>query len=63
MTISTAVQTVEKSKTAALIALLIAVAGLATHPDILGLLPEKWSFIVSGFGAFLQAITRSLQGR
>lgn len=53
-------EVVTKSKTAAFIAILVAVSGLLMHPDILGVLPEKWAVVVSGVGILLQAITRSV---
>lgn len=48
------------SRTAGWVALVISVAGIMTHPEILGLLPEKWAVAVSGIGIILQAITKSL---
>ena len=59
----TVLQTASESKTAGWVALIVAIAGILTHPEILGLVPEKISYILSGVGIILQAITKSIAAR
>lgn len=51
-----------KSKLPAIIAILVSVGGLLTHPEILGLLPEKIALSLSALGIVLQAISKGLLG-
>jgi hypothetical protein len=46
---------------AGLVALLISVAGLLTSPDVLNLLPAKYSDTALAIGLLLQAITKGVQ--
>lgn len=60
MRITQSVQVVSENKWAGWIALLIAIAGIMTHPEILGLVPEKVAIVISSLGIMLQALTRSI---
>lgn len=40
--------------------LLVSLGGLAAHPEILGLLPEKAAILVSVIGAAIQAYTKAI---
>jgi hypothetical protein len=44
----------------ATLALFISVAGLVSHPEILGLLSEKWAGYFSLLGIILQALTKAI---
>lgn len=39
----------------------IAILGLLSHPEILGLFPEKYAIVISAIGIALQSITRGVQ--
>lgn len=51
----------KKDKLPAILMLLVSVISLASHPEILNLLPEKWAFIGSAIGILGQGFTRALK--
>lgn len=50
-------------KTLGWIGLVVAIAGILTHPTLLGLLPDNQALILSGFGAAIQAFAKPLLQR
>lgn len=44
----------------ALIALLISIGGLASHPELLNIFPEKVSIMISVIGVIAQGFTKEL---
>ena len=57
MKLSTALE----SKWAPVLALLLSLAALAAHPEVLNLMPEKWAFLGSALGIVAQGFTKALQ--
>lgn len=54
--------TVTNNRKLGWISLIISLAGMMTHPEILGLLPERWAVGISFLGMLLQAITKRIWG-
>lgn len=50
-----------KLHTAGMLAALVTLAGLASEPAILNVLPEKYAHILTAVGIVLQAITKGIQ--
>ena len=44
----------------AVLGVVISIGGLASHPEILALLPEKAAVIVSAVGVVIQALTKPI---
>lgn len=44
----------------AILALMVSLAGLLSHPEVLGLLSEEWAAVVSALGIALQALTKAI---
>ena len=55
-------EAVKESKSAAWLALVLGIIGIATHPDVLNILPEHWSALIVALAVPAQAITKSLLG-
>jgi hypothetical protein len=59
----TQITKVAESRSAAWVALILGVIGIISHPDVLGILPARWSTIITAMAVPAQAITKSLFGR
>lgn len=44
----------------AILALLVSIGGLTAHPEVMGLLPEKWALAVTIIGIIAQAFTQQV---